>query len=147
MVKQQAKSAFQMIAEMFKSHFYLRLSTASVSVIIIILGSGWIGIRTMARTYAGSIVIYMVRPVTDSINSRINKYDSDIKSIYSFVDKIQIAQKQSDHLAEITIAAQRKADPKFDKALHELAKSGDDAKFMEEENRQLILRLTESRSK
>ena len=137
----QTNPIFRMIAEGFKAHFYLRFSTAAISALIIVLGSGWIGIQTMARTYAGSFVIEMMSPVTDSIRNAQKDTDSTVASIQSAIIALEKGQQDGRRISEITIAAQRQADPKFDKAIKDMVISGELAKLKEEENRTLVNRL------
>ena len=95
----------------------------------------------MARTYAGSFVIEMMTPVTDSIRNAQKDTDSTVESIQSAIIALEKGQQDGRRISEITIAAQRQADPKFDKAIKDMVISGELAKLKEEENRTLVNRL------
>lgn len=108
-----------------------RVLAWSAAAFVTLTGLGWAAATSYGKHMASSLAQELVSPVTNSLSQRVTIHDSILADVV--------------RLQELSMYAQRRADPKYDSALKWLVTAGDAQRQRENEHRSFLDRLIKAR--
>jgi hypothetical protein len=135
------RKAFANLLAVMQAQVYAKIGTLAVAFLAAIAWAMWMGGTTASKTFAQAKVIAMMRPVTDSIKARQDKQDTVTNAIRDSLGETRREVRDVQRVQEMIVSALRQSNPKFDQALQEMARYGEDQKRWEEDNRDLIRKI------